>query len=388
MTRLLLVLRRPVSGAGPRAARIDDPRGAKAWRFALTLTLAMAAGGCQIFERRPAPAPPSTSEENPSQAVTVGENNISTAIDLLENGEAQRARAVLAALREQAPGSDLVGKLLRQIDAPVERLVPGPYTRVEVGPGESLSSIAAREMGDPLLFYALARLNGIEVPARIPAGTIIRIPDSGDALPDAAKPPTDPAGGTAKEVEADAGRLAGSGQVDEARELLIDFLKTDEPAPESTHQRLVELTLDQAERMETDGNHAGSVSVIDEALGVVDVSAPRSRLEKARSGLRSRALSRTARQLMEQGKLQAAHARAAKAARLDPSSLETARLAEGLRGKVVESLHGKALVAWRNRNVDLAIRNWESLLEIAPEFEPARVYLERARSLRRRLDEP
>lgn len=53
----------------------------------------------------------------------------------------------------------------------------------------------------------------------------------------------------------------------------------------------------------------------------------------------------------------------------------------------VDQYHDHALRAWRDRRVDEAISLWEELLTVDPDFEPAHVYLARARELQQRLQE-
>jgi tetratricopeptide (TPR) repeat protein len=90
----------------------------------------------------------------------------------------------------------------------------------------------------------------------------------------------------------------------------------------------------------------------------------------------------------QRGLLLEAHAEARAALERDPD-YPAARTREAeLREALVADYHDRALRAWRSRDIDLAIRTWDELVEAVPEFEPARVYLERARQLRRRLDAP
>jgi nucleoid-associated protein YgaU len=53
------------------------------------------------------------------------------------------------------------------------------YRYLTAKAGDRFDIIAAREYGDPLLWWALARANSeIFYPDEIPAGTVIRIPDA------------------------------------------------------------------------------------------------------------------------------------------------------------------------------------------------------------------
>lgn len=363
--------------------------------FALSLAM-LATSGCQLFEKREADPPPS-SEPRPAPSEpmpeAVPEANLSTAMKYLETGRGDAARALLAELAKEAPNSGVLTSLLRQIDEPAAQLLPGPYREVVVGAGESLSLIAARELGDPLMFYALARLNEIEVPAQVPAGAVLKIPataervGSGERAPDVVVEPASEI--TIPEIESVADYLARSGQKDQARAMLIGKLGESEAVgAESTRELLARLTLEHAGEMRGEGELARAMEVIEESLGVMSPSPQRTALAQAREELRADVLREEALRLRDRGELAAAYRAAQDAESLVPATDGAAILVDELRAELVESLHNEALVAWRDRNVDHAIRTWQSLLEVVPDFEPARVYLARARLLRERLDEP
>jgi hypothetical protein len=103
---------------------------------------------------------------------------------------------------------------------------------------------------------------------------------------------------------------------------------------------------------------------------------------------RTEMLLQQARLAQLRGDLVGAYALARQAATAAPGADAARRIAVELRGSLVEHLHNDALTAWRDRDVDRAIRTWETLLQSVPDFEPAAVYLERARQLRSRLDQP
>ncbi|HSG34304.1 MAG TPA: hypothetical protein VLA37_07190, partial [Sphingomonadaceae bacterium] len=355
----------------------------------------LSTGGCRMFEARES-QPPQVPVQQPTvqpEAEPVAKPDLATAMDLLENGRGEAARKLLAALAEDAPRSRVLTSLLRQIDEPVEQLLPGPYRQVQVDGGESLSLIAARELGDPLMFYALARLNGIDVPAQVPVGTVLKVPETagGDEDENLIPPASAdaPSEVTVAEIESVARYLARSGQDDQARAMLIGKLGESEGAGvESARELLATLTLEQASEMRASGAYARAIEAVDETLAVMGESGQRQVLADAREGIRSEMLLENAVRLREQGELVAAYQVARKAADMQGAGREATGLVDELRAEIVDSLHNEALVAWRDRNVDLAIRTWESLLDVIPDFEPARVYLERARLLRERLDEP
>lgn len=122
------------------------------------------------------------------------------AIELLGEGQASRAEAELRAALEEQPNNTAARRLLQQItDDPRSMLGQNaqPYT---VRPGETMSALAERHLGDPLLFYALSLYNGLEAPNRLAAGQRLMVPRRAAAAPTAASaaagapaPPATPA---------------------------------------------------------------------------------------------------------------------------------------------------------------------------------------------------
>jgi len=371
------------SSAGIRSRR---------WITVLAAVLFLAAsGGCQILDSRDTEALPSPAVEPASESEQSVKANFSTVIEYLESGRGEDARSLLLMLKQETPDSSVLAGLLRQIDQPAEQLLPGPYREVEVGAGESLSLIAARELGDPLMFYALARLNQIEIPARIPVGTVLRVPRtinsdnaSGQAQSRVAAEPSEI---SIHEIESVAEYLARSGQGAQARAMLIDAL-AESNGVQSTRQLLTRLTLDRAAELRGEAAQGQAIGIIDETLSVIGASGQRTILTNARDSIRAEVLGENAMRLREQGELVEAYETAVQAAGLEPTAAKWTSLVGDLRARLIDTLHNEALLAWRDRNVDLAIRNWESLVAVVPDFEPAQVYLERARLLRERLDEP
>jgi tetratricopeptide (TPR) repeat protein len=127
-------------------------------------------------QRAPEPPPPAPSAP-PTPAAQAQASRIATAaIDLLEAGHEDQARAELQHALTLDPNNRLAQNLMRQITAdPVATLgrESFPYT---VRPSDTLSRIAGRFMGDIYSFYILARYNDIKVPRLVAGGQVIRIP--------------------------------------------------------------------------------------------------------------------------------------------------------------------------------------------------------------------
>ncbi|MDT8448554.1 MAG: LysM peptidoglycan-binding domain-containing protein [Wenzhouxiangellaceae bacterium] len=263
--------------------------------------------------------------ERPAAAGLSGRRDLGAAMDLLQRGRFENARTLLAELNEAQPESGPAALLLEQLITPAEALMPGPYRQLRIEPGDSLSRIAEREFGNPLLFVALARLNGIEVPGNVAAGTMLRVPAAGAGI---------------------TGR--GGGAADAANTAAVP--ETISPATRPAAQEATPDARPQA---------AGADRLTAEAKA-----------------------------LMMRGDLIEAYHKASEAVASDPGHDPAVTLAARLRARITVDLHDRAVRAWRDREVDRAIRTWEALLEVAPDFEPAQVYLERARELRARLGEP
>ena len=105
---------------------------------------------------------------------------------------------------------------MQQLDADPNTLITGKAQPYTVGPGETLSMLAGRFLGDPLLFYALARYNGFAAPAHVQPGHVIQIPRNArparaSARPKAAAAPAAKAQAAPKRDAANAARLRAAG---------------------------------------------------------------------------------------------------------------------------------------------------------------------------------
>jgi len=118
----------------------------------------------------PPPPPPTPATQQQAQKVALA------AVDLLEAGNEEQAKAELLRALAGDPNNKLAQNLLRQINAdPIATLgrESFPYT---VKPSDTLSRISGRFLGDIYSFYILARYNDIKIPRQVAGGQVIRIP--------------------------------------------------------------------------------------------------------------------------------------------------------------------------------------------------------------------
>lgn len=138
------------------------------WRVVLALSLAALAAAC--------------SQGSGKQAVfsasgpTTSQTEVDAILLLLDNGDLKKAKKRLStALKRDALNPSLL-VLRDSLDHEPEKLLGPtnfPYT---TRPGDTMSELAAKFLGNRLKAYQLARYNGIERPASLEAGRVLRIP--------------------------------------------------------------------------------------------------------------------------------------------------------------------------------------------------------------------
>ena len=150
-----------------------------------------------------APAPPAVTAETMQAAQRIAQ----AVIEILEAGNEEQATAELNRALQNDPNNKLALSLMRQIQAdPLATLGRESFV-YRVQPGDTISRIAQRFLGDVQQFYILARYNDLRVPRQLQVGQTIKVPGKapppasaapataaqskpGSATPPAAGPPT------------------------------------------------------------------------------------------------------------------------------------------------------------------------------------------------------
>jgi tetratricopeptide (TPR) repeat protein len=118
------------------------------------------------------------------------------ALDRFQEGEAQLAEQDLRMALQQKPNYAFAKGLLQQFEADPREYLGKESFDYQVKPGESLSMVAERFLGDKLQFVILARYNELAKPGRLDAGQTLRIPQrykpAAAAVEPAAAPPAEP----------------------------------------------------------------------------------------------------------------------------------------------------------------------------------------------------
>lgn len=183
--------------------------------------------GCATIWDIPAPEPQPSREVEPVEAPSRVEpapepacpqlpvEELETeAMALLDQGRTEEARLRLDCALERDPQAPRAALLVEQLDADPVAYLGRQSFAYTVQPGESLSRLARRYLGNPLKFIALARYNDIAVPADLRVGQRIRIP--GKAPPPPKPKPQEPDAGALLQRALDA---EADGELERALEL-------------------------------------------------------------------------------------------------------------------------------------------------------------------------
>jgi len=375
------------------ATRTDDRLAGVFTSVTLALVLALLVGCQADGPTRPetgadaTPRPDAHGEQSAGDAAAL----LQQAIADLDAGRIERAEQGLRDLLKRRPDSPLAERLLAQIHAdPIERFGPD-YYEITVAPGDTLSAIALRELGDSLLFFAVARYNRIDAPRHLQPGRVLRIPERLKAEAEHRL-----TGGSSSPERADEAALAegpvetarhmlADGQLDQALVLLRAVAQTGRLGVED-EAILVEATLLKADAVTSEHGPGAAVALIDE-VGQWLSDEALAGLRPARDRAQARVRYQQAEEQRRLGDLERTLELLNEAVVLD-ATFQPARVQAGrVRGLLIGQLHERALQQYRDQRLDQAIMLWERVGELDAGFEPARLYLERARALRERLAE-
>lgn len=269
-------------------------------------------------------------------------------IQLIENGEHDRARAALQTFLAKDPKNLAARNLQKQLTIdPAKALGPAVSTYT-IQPGDTLGGLAARFLGNPMDFVILGRYNDIKRGRDLQVGQTIKIPSKKKlkALPD--EPQT---------------------------------LKTDEPTAEAPAVSPATTKGAESSTSTAEPPASESQTVKPEEAGSNAIVKPISPAEEARA----LAAQQAGLAAMQKNQLEEAAKEFSKALAIDPS-LELAKTrAAQVQQKRVQQYHEAALVAYRKQHLDEAIALWDKALALDPNYEPALGYRARAQELKRRL---
>jgi len=333
----------------------------------------------------PAPAEPL----RPEQPETLAQ-----VVKALDQGRIEVAETALVAILDQQPASTLALRFLEQIRTDPVELMGAPHDVVVVRSGDSLSEIAERELGDSLQFFALARYNAIAVPSRMPPGIDLKIPRS--LRPPAADDPlveeppqivedstAEPSAGAGLAVAAQS--LYDQGQIAQAIALLTAGARAGSLSADG-ETLLAVSAVERSKALVEQARRDEALELLNQTSELISAET-QPLVQAGRRELQAARLEDEAVRARRAGELGTAYALFEEAAVLDPANEQIRSEADNVRDVLVAQLHDQALIHYRDQQLDEAIQLWQQVEQLAPEFESAQIYLERALALRQRLNE-
>jgi len=306
--------------------------------------------------------------------------SIEEIIVLMQQGRAQPAHKALQSFLKHHPKDPVATDLLRQMDQDPVAYFGVQYRIYKVKPGDSLAGIAGRLLHDDLKFYALARYNDIRHPGQLAVGQELKIPTGESSRGRARK-----GAGPGARVSVRMAEAKGAMMVSDY-ERVIDLLRDGNGRSKAetnllgrAYKRLVQAHL-QLNRLDSAQNVVSDAELRQPKDGrwgdwLVPIAAEvRGRMWQQRGVKalkdkdREQALNDFANAVSFQPKLQ-------------PATEQYARLKKEL----VNEYHESALLLYRRQKLDEAIKLWDRVLTIDPEFSHARSYRARAVELKKRI---
>jgi len=340
------------------------------------------------------------------------------AIRLMQTGQGSAAEVELRQALTIDPSNDKAAGLLKQITADPIEFLGSDYFLHKVRRNESLSILAKRYLGDALSFYILARYNGIENPSKLDVGESIKIPGKRPGsepheteAPAAreetpaeatqtevsgahAESPTAPAAGAAPDLGRDvsnAAALCEQGEYQEAIDLL-DSLPDGLEQRGEAHEVLVRCYGAYAETLANAGELEQAHELLLRALerepeGSTAATDLETRLVTIADQIEAKRLYEQGLQQVSADQLDRAYDSFTQALVYRPDDSEARRELDEIRPRLIDRLHKKAMLLYRQQKLDDAIALWDRVLEIDPGHELATLYRARAVELKSRLQQ-
>lgn len=353
--------------------------------------------GCQTMPapmpEPPPPAVPIVIEPEPEPPVEPLATDLKTVIELMQNGQDQLAIDSLMVLIDDTPNASTMQKLLAQLQTNPSDFFGAEFFEVDVVAGDTLSTLANTHLGDPLLFFALARYNGITIPKHLEKDRRLKIPrDYAGKLPlEQASAGVIQSGlnnhaiDERSNLERIADFFVAGGDSKEAWETLLQASDAGTLSDYGAEQ-LFTLSKQLTDQAYQDGNVDLAITTLEQSISKLPDGQYADGLQSRLVRIQANELLQRSNTVSQSGDIEGAWRLASEASSIDPGFQLASDRAITLRTQLVDELHGNALRYWRDREIGNAILLWQKLLDIEPDFEPASVYLERARELERKFN--
>ncbi|MCG8611285.1 MAG: LysM peptidoglycan-binding domain-containing protein, partial [Pseudomonadales bacterium] len=346
-----------------------------------------------------------SAETAPQTKLTISNNpqqNVDQALKYIQNGNYEDARQMLTETLKRAPEHRLAKFIHEQLQIPPQQYFGQNYRFHTVQRGESLSKIAKTQLGNPLLFVALARYNEIEQPEAIDIGMKLKIPEQKKVIK--------PESGNAGHLQTLSGTETDLNSATDPEFSEMPSPPSETAQPENNTSETTLTSLYEKGEFENMLNHASRLVVLlkeDEVIAnrqlIENVVTELAREQEQRK-LYSKSLER-----LDQGieligettnfntaisRLNRKISTLAELEQFDVNTLDQVdkqifidalakfptvfqdhqdELAE-LKSPLINSFHRHALLAFRQQSLDDAIRYWNTILKIDPENELAIIH--------------
>ena len=342
----------------------------RTYRFLIAAMLPLLIG-CQHTQEKPEAVDDADKTEQVSTDETAIVTDLSTILQDLQGGAFEQAQTALKAYQQQHPNSQIAQRLLEQLEQDPVDVLGAESHNYTIAPNDSISEIAAEQLGDPLLFVALARYNDIQNPSRIMAGQTIRIPSGFNRQP------------TADEQIELSREQTPPLQALTSVQPEADEAPSDDPAepfnPQDREQAITALI---------DEEHwSRALNLIEQTRQEQGQSAHEDWLQPLEQRANAELWQRRGAVLEQQGQTAQALDAYARAVAYQPELSPAAERHTALRDEKISQWHQRAVVLYRNQQLDDALALWDQVLELNPEYAPARSYKGRAQELQRRLQQ-
>jgi tetratricopeptide (TPR) repeat protein len=347
-------------------------------RFYRAVSLLAILGGCAVA---PAPAPepaPPAPEPAPQPVAEVPQGTARElflkGLDALQDGDEDTARPLLQQAIVLEPGHKNAAILLSQLGVDPVAMLGKEKFPYKVQPGDTLSRIARRFLGEPLKFYVLARYNNIPISDRLEAGKVINIPGK--------KPP--PGKPSTPAVEqyavpdisqlklAEARKLYGEERYADALNLL-ERTHSESAANAELNDFLLTAYLAYAKKLSDAGQSAEAAKILSRASATFPGNERlRKQSEHMNAAHHADQAYREGNQLLSEGQFLQAYASFTRTLKLAPEHAGAKAAIAKIRPQLVENYYTDYVRARRRQHFSEALQSLDKLLEIDPNHELAK----------------
>lgn len=305
------------------------------------------------------------------------------AADALQHGDAEYARPLLRQVLVLEPNHKYAPGLLAQIDADPVQMLGRENFAYKVQPGDTLSLIAKRFLGDPFKFYILARYNDIIVSDNLEAGRSIKVPGQ-KPLPTHQPTRTDQPE-QAEQAEQPAPVETSTLRLSEARALnkngryadaikVLENLRLEAGDNAEVDDLLVTVYSSQAKKLTDSGRFEEAKKLLSRASSAYPADERLKRqIEQIEVYRNAEQAYKEGAQWLGEGQPQKAYASYARTLKLEPGHTGAKAALLRIKPQVVESYYADSIRARRRQNFTEALESLDKLLEIDPDHELAKV---------------